>query len=346
MRIHWTFRHCNGDKEKARSYLEKKKRRLTRRIARFRSDRCSLELTLYNHAAREAWELRAVLRTPTGSLVATGERHDLYHVIDEILDELTRQLRRHKAKVRKEHVTRRRRQRALEFAKAEPFLKQDVHDERRDDFFELLSPLLETVREHAAYELDILETEGDLPIGELSADDLVDEVLLLAYDRYRLRPPEFLMESWLMGLLQERLNELSAQEPPISLAPDAEVTLPEEQDADALDFEDVKYWMSHVMDFEDTVGLEELVPDEDVADTISDIEQKEEKQQLKQMLNKLPKRQRQAIMLHEASGFEVHEIASMLQMSDAEIERLIEKARATLHKHLGSFRSNTTRKKT
>lgn len=337
MRINWTFRHCDNDKDKARIYLEKKKRRLTRRIARFRADRCSLELTLYSHAAREAWELRAVLRTPTGSLVATDERHDLYHVIDEVLDELIRQLRRHKAKVRKEHVTRRHRQRAVEFVTAEPFLKQDARDERRDDFFELLSPLLETVREHAAYELDFLETEGDLPIGELSVDDLVDEVLLLAYDRYKLRPPEFLMEAWLMGLLQERLNELSAQEPPLSLAQETEIAQPVDDVSHELDFEDVKYWMSHVMDSGETVGLEELIPDDTVADALQSIEESDQQHQLKRVLNKLPKRQRQAIMLHEASGFEIPEIANLLGVSESQVESMITKARNTLRRHLAQF---------
>lgn len=339
--IHWTFRNCDAKKEEARTYLNSKVRRVIRRLARLGAEDARLELTLYFHSGRDSFELRAVLRLPAGTLVASEEQRDLRYVIDEVVDELTRQLRKHKARMRREHVTRRRREREQELATATPYLQQDVEQDRKEDFFDLLSPLLDSVREHAEYELDILEVEEVIPAGELTVDELVDEVILLAYDRFRLRPPESLMEVWLMELLQERLRELTPLEPPLSLANPSEVELDPDDDEDVLDFEDVKYWMSHAVGSNEFIGIEELVADEDEAKTLRTIEQEEEQRQLKQLLNKLPKCQRQAIMLHEASGFDMPEVARMLQVSESDIQQFIEKATRTLRKHLASFANDS-----
>jgi RNA polymerase sigma factor (sigma-70 family) len=341
MKIHWTFRNCDSDKQNAKTHLEKKVRSLTRRINRLRVDRCSLDLTLYHHTSRESWELRAVLRMPTGSLVANDERHNLPHVIDEVIGDLTRQLRRHKARVRKEHVTRRRRQRCRDFVTAESYLAQDVKQDRRGEFFALLTPLLHSVKKHAEYELRVLEIEEAIPIGELIAEDLVDEVIQLAYDRYRLRPPESLLETWLMELLHERLTELSSVEPPVSLIAEPEVHINEDDEAATMDIEDVKYWMSHVFESDETVRFEELIPDDNVADSLAALAESEEQRNLEKHLNKhlnkLPKRQRQAVMLHDASGFEVSEIAEMLQVTNEQAESLIDKARRTLRNNLANY---------
>ncbi len=258
-------------------------------------------------------------------------------VVDEAVEQLTQQLRRHKARVRKEHVIRRRRQRGREFVTATPFLEQDDARDRRQELFQLLSPLLDNIREHAEYELKSLERENAIPVGELSVDDLVDEVILLAYDRFKLRPPDSLMETWVMSLLHERLNRFVEQEPPVSLTPNYETIATVKDEDFGLDIEDVNYWMSNLFEDDDDVRLEELVPDDAVALTLQDLDADEEKRRLTRLLSKLPKRQRQAIMLHETSGFEESEIATMLSIPESQVSILIGKARSTLRKHLANL---------
>lgn len=339
MNIEWTFRNCDSDKQRAQGYFRQKIPRLKRRLARFGVHECRISLTLHHHPNRNAWELRAVLKLPASVLVTGAEQSSLTEVIDEVIDDLTRQLRRHKARVRKEHVLRRRRRRGRDFVTALSYLEQDVAQDRREEFFALLSPLLENVREHAEYELALLESENVVPIGEFSVDDLVDDVLLLAYDRFKLRPPESLLEAWLMGLLHERTNALTGQLPPLSLTPPAKLDAETTDDSNSLDLEDVNYWMSHVFDCDEPVGLEELLPDDHVASSLDKTDEETSYRKLRQFLNKLPRRQRQAIMLHEASGFEIPEIAKMLDVSDEQVEDLIDRAREALRKNLAEFGS-------
>ena len=337
MNVHWTFRNCDRSKARARKFLDMRLPRLRRRLSTLGPEDSQLDLTLYHHPGHDSWELRAVLKLPTGSLVSTSEQNKLETVVDEVVKLLTQQLRRHKSRVRREHVIRRRRQRGREFVTATPFLEQDVARDRREEFFQLLSPLLDNIREHAAQELRSLERESAIPIGEYSVDDLVDEVIVLAYDRFKLRPPDALMETWLMSLLHERLDRFVEQEPPMSLTPPSIAAATGHEDDFGLDIEDVNYWMSTLFEEDDDVRLEELVPDDAVALTLQELDADEEKRRLTRLLNKLPKRQRQAIMLREASGFEESEIATMLSIPESKVSILLETARSTLRKHLANM---------
>jgi DNA-directed RNA polymerase specialized sigma24 family protein/ribosome-associated translation inhibitor RaiA len=334
MQIHWTFRHCDSGKEEARNYLARSIPRLERRISRFGTDRCRLELTLYHHSGRHRWELRAVLKLPTGSLVTVEELSELDQVIDRVIDELTRQLRRHKSRVRKEHVLRRRQHRGRELVTALPYLERDISQDRREEFFTLLSPRIESVREHAQYELQALEEEGAIAVGELVVEELVDEVLLLAFDRFRLRPPDSLMEAWLMELLHERLTALAPHELPVSMLESDENAGEPADEGDQLGADDVNYWMTFLFEPEEEVRLEELVPDQEPLAAVSQPGSADQRRELRRLLARLPKRARQALMLHEASGFEIPEIAAMLRMDEGEVESLIEHARTSLRKNL------------
>jgi ribosome-associated translation inhibitor RaiA len=109
MNIHWSFRNCEDNKETARSYWREKQPRLERLLSRFPPESCRLKLFLFHHQSRKAWELRAVLTLPTGTLVTEEEGDALYALMDKAADELARQIRRRSAVTRKEHVRRRRR---------------------------------------------------------------------------------------------------------------------------------------------------------------------------------------------------------------------------------------------
>jgi len=62
----------------------------------------------------------------------------------------------------------------------------------------------------ASRELKAVEEDGCLPESFLSVEDVVDESLLLAWDRYCLRPTGLSAELWLLGIVQEVLQETVA----------------------------------------------------------------------------------------------------------------------------------------
>jgi ribosome-associated translation inhibitor RaiA len=112
--------------------------RLKRILTRLDPDRCRLDINLYFHRVHKRWDLRASLYLPTGLIVTNEEAGELHSVLDKVADELVRQIHRHKAKVRKEHLFRRRQQ-----------------GRRTAAFFELFKPILSAVQSPAARELKL-----------------------------------------------------------------------------------------------------------------------------------------------------------------------------------------------
>ena len=100
---------------------------------------------------------------------------------------------------------------------------------RREDFFRLLRPHLRFLRDHARRELRLLELEGTLHRGELTVDDLLDEVANRAWERFADRPRQLSLDLWLTDLVQEALEQWIKQEPRphVSLEEKAEEVLPE-----------------------------------------------------------------------------------------------------------------------
>ena len=122
------------------------------------------------------------------------------------MDKLRAEIRQHKERLRHEEVHHRRCRRERDFATAEPHLTALHHERDRDVFFDLLRPLLRNLRDHARRELIIAQLEGDILPGELTVSDLLDEVLLRAWDEWNDRPRTQRLDRWLVRLLHEILG--------------------------------------------------------------------------------------------------------------------------------------------
>lgn len=331
MKTHWVFNHCKKEKQRARAYWEKKARRLERLLANYSPELRQLRLTLYRHETRHDWELRAVLHLPTGTLVTEEIRPTLEESIDRVADELARRIREHKSLVRKEHLRRRRRYRRQQLSAADPFLVADASALRRDAFVDLLLPHMDQIYDHARRELTILELEGTLPKGAWTARDLVDDVLVRACESFNQRPVETPLDVWLIELLNQRLDELTQDLKPVTLAAsDLSASIITDEDEDNADLDDIQYWMQQSLDTQEPLSLEELLPDDDLVDVWDKLSQDERQERLTRILSEFHKHQRQALVLHDAYGFEMSEIARVLNRDEADIEADIQTARDKL----------------
>jgi RNA polymerase sigma factor (sigma-70 family) len=277
--------------------------------------------------------LRGVLQLPTGTLVAEETCRSLNEAIDKMSDALACQIRRHKSGVRKDYLVRRRRRRQ-ELIATGPYLEQDALADRKDAFFELLLPQMDQVYDHARRELIILELEGMVPKGHLTARDLVDDVLLRACETFGERPANAALDVWLFDLLNQRLDEVSRQDKPMTLVASASPSPASEEDEDNADLDDIQYWMRHVLEQDEPVSLEELLPDDDLGDIWDEMSDEEQRTLLLQLIEKLPKHERQSLLLMEAHGFELSEIAGALDRSQDEVEACIQAAREKLRGRL------------
>ena len=113
---------------------------------------------------------------------AEANDKDSQVVLDRITDALVTEVKRHKERVRRDYIFKRKARNRADLSAAGPVLQKKVEDRRPEDFFRLLRQHLGILRHHAHRELRMLDMEGLLHRGEVTVDDLQDEVLSRAWE--------------------------------------------------------------------------------------------------------------------------------------------------------------------
>jgi hypothetical protein len=91
------------------------------------------------------------------------------------------------------------------------------HQRTREAYFALISRQLPGLYEFVRHQLAYFEAIGDLVPGELTVEDAVDAVLLLAYRAFVTNPPHRNTGRWLMTLAREHLEIPTPEEAAESL---------------------------------------------------------------------------------------------------------------------------------
>jgi DNA-directed RNA polymerase specialized sigma24 family protein/ribosome-associated translation inhibitor RaiA len=327
MKIHWVFNDCSETvKAHMESYWEKKTTRLRRLLACYGSDLQDLRLTVYHHPQRSWYEVRAVLHLPTGTLVAEEQDKDPRAVLDRVADTLIYEIKRHKERIRRDQAYRRKTRRRDELSAAGPLLQRDTEIGRREAFFTLLRPMLRSLHDHARRELKVLELEGSLPPGLVTAADLVDEVLNLAWQRFGTRPRRLPLDLWLIDLLHETLGRWAKEPPRLSLEDRARA-------GEAVPTGDQEWW-AQLLGYEEPLTLGDLIPGYEGTEPWEELAAEEQRDRLLSVLGGLPANQRQAFLLNALEGYDLAEIAMLQDRPESEVAADIEAARQALRSRL------------
>ena len=323
MNTTWAYHNCGETlKGEIQCYAQKKLTRIERLLSRFRPSLKELAITVYHHrqASGDHFEARAVLHLPTGTLAAQELSDTWRGAIDLVLDELANQVRRHKEKLRGDWVYKRKRRQREEMSAAGPLLTRDREQSRRKTFYQLLAPMLRTVESHARRELRLMELEGRVRAGEFGVVDVVDEVLLRAWQQYNERPRHLELDAWLMRILHHVLAQLGKEPPKASL----EEPVPWEEPRK--DEEDIGYAEAELH------TLADLVTDEQQATAWERIDADEQRKVVEQELLRLEPRQRETLMAHVLDGFDTTEIAMIQDRDEKEVMADLQNAREALRK--------------
>ncbi len=315
--IRWVFQDCDEPRrERARRAWAEARPRLEQLLTTFPSEQRRLLLTV-RHGDRPACDdVRAVLILPAGTLVAEESADDAAVALRRVARTLGEEIKRFKDLLRHERLDRRKSRRREILSAAGPLLQRDAELGRREAFFEVLRPLLGTLREHARRELRIAELEGGLPRGHVTEDDLIDEVLVRAWQRFHHRPRWATLDLWLVGLLHQALVEWAAGVP----------AAPRERPPRPGDDEE---WFAPLIGEEEPLGWEDLLP-ADEGDPASLLEADEERELALSLLSQLPPVQRRAFALRVLEGYEADEIAKIQGRPESEVLADIEAARRAL----------------
>ncbi|MEN6492957.1 MAG: HPF/RaiA family ribosome-associated protein [Thermoguttaceae bacterium] len=112
MKTHWTFRGCDDQlKSESLAYWAKKEPRLERVLERFPEELRDLDVHLHRHPSLDRYEGRLILHLPTGTLVAEDANSDVRPVLDQLTDFLVASIKRHKERLRRDWLNRRRNRR-------------------------------------------------------------------------------------------------------------------------------------------------------------------------------------------------------------------------------------------
>jgi DNA-directed RNA polymerase specialized sigma24 family protein/ribosome-associated translation inhibitor RaiA len=339
------IRECStGVSEDVASYWEQKLPRIERLLTRFAADQRQLRLSFA--CGETGYTALARLVLPTGTLLVRIDPPAPEHraAIDQLVDKLTAEIRRHKERLRHEDVHHRRRRRERDFAAAEPHLTL-LHRERdRDAFFDVLQLLLRNLRDHARRELLIAQLEGDIPPGELTVSDLLDEVLLRAWDEWNDRPRHQPLDRWLVRLLHEILDERGFKPPderdqsnapaaaakqPVSLYERLREDDPRYEAENGWAIENNPYWP-----WVEPLTLDEVLPAEEATEPWQQLTAAEQRCLILDELNSFPREQRRAFTLHVLEGWDIVDIAMVQGRAADEVWADIEAVRRALRERL------------
>jgi RNA polymerase sigma factor (sigma-70 family) len=258
-----------------------------------------------------------------------GARGEYMAAVDQMVERLASELGRHRERRRaarvEERRTRRRASDSLMTSLSEARMQRD-----REPYVRQLGEHMAELRHHVHRELVLSELAGAVRRGELTADDVIDEVVARSWDHFDADCAPEDLDRWMMELIHDYLDERAAEPREAMRSIDEPVT-----DAD-------HRWMSRDTYFHDEAEPEEeaeeelagIIPDEHGLDPLDLLTREDDESFLLDRLAALPRRQRRAFTLYTFEEWTVSEIATMLRSDETSITKEIEAARGMLRRDL------------
>ncbi len=324
MHVQYFTKKCNQqEKSKFQSLLESRLRSVGRMVST--APETVLEAKMEKTAKKSAYIVELVLRHGGKRFVAREDDHTIREAVDIAWSELMGQIR--KMKLRSgvkspEQFKGRSVKDRVRFSEEIPM--EDFSDLNKKDFFMLVEKYLKKAKQYVVSEVRILEKTGELPAGELEADELVNDVVLgLWNNRVKLHVS---VNNFLSLFYTEALRLLNNAKMQVAddsrrTSLDSRVTTSNSVDDD----EELEFWQP-----DDIVTL---------ADTLSFPKAKSRHEELRSLvlreLHHLPHRVRQEFNLVYQSGLTLREVAGIVKRAPGVVEKDIQGVLSMLRKKFG-----------
>jgi ribosomal subunit interface protein len=330
MRRNLEFKNFAPSK-RLREVVEELIARLDRHSPNSPADTIFLRLFVDENAARRLYHVSLTCDVPGRMLAAQEERHDAEEAIREAFTEIGRQLEKHKETLSHSSFYKRLgRREELRRQKAEAV---PAEDRERELFSTLAERHLKNLYNFARREIAYYLATGDLPPGEVTAEDVVDATLLQAYREFVKEPSGREIRNWLIGLALEKVEA----EVKRSKAERAGRVHIEEDIPETPPVREVWTLGDEIMDFyqpDEDQKLEDIIPDLTTPTPEQILESRELQRYINRTLATLPRVWRKAFTLHYVEGAPVAEIARMTRQAESEVESHLEYTRDYLRQRL------------
>ncbi|HXG50186.1 MAG TPA: sigma-70 family RNA polymerase sigma factor [candidate division Zixibacteria bacterium] len=260
------------------------------------------------------------------------ERHELTECLREAFAEIERQLDAYRAALRRERLWKR--PTVRERLRRSKIAAAPVGQQNREVFFSAVIRNLPRLYEWIRHQIAYLESVGDLAKGDLTAEDVVDTVIVRAYGDFVREPAARDFGTWLVQLAAEQLRAetdriKSEREQTVRIEEDIPETPPHEA-VSTLGDEILEFYQP-----DEDLKLEDIFPDEEISTPEESVAAKEELlQRVNAALAGMPREWRLTLRLRYAERLTGPELAEALDQSEPEVERVLEYARQHLRQSL------------
>ena len=213
----------------------------------------------------------------------------------------------------------------------EPALQRLAADHKKYDFFNRITPLLRPLKSYIKRRLRIAYLSEQIRSQAASSDDILDSVILYAYEKYERKPADLTLEQWLYQVANKKLEQYISREqskekrrPSTETLSQSELRSLEEMPITA-DAEGEPWFPEELDDSE--IQPRELAFPADLDTPEAQLERREQIQQILKALTRLPKRDRLVFDLVLIAGFSNEAAAKILAIRAEEIPTILERAK-------------------
>lgn len=321
MNIQYFYKKCNPqEKSKLKTLVESKLKSVSRVLAS--SPENLLEVKLEKTAKKSAFIVELVLRSEGKRLVSKEDDHTINEAVDIAWGELMGQIRKLKLKRGVKSPDQFRGRVAKDSVRYSDFIPvEDFSTLSKKEFFTLVEKYLKRGRQYVVSEIRFLEKTGELPVGELEADELVNDIVLgLWNERSTLGLSS---ANFLSTFYSEALVALNKEKRDLGKSADRESLESRVDASDPVnDDDEFEFWQP-----DNVVTL---------ADTLSIPQSKSRHEELRSLilreLHHVPHRLRQEFNLVYQSGLTIGEVARIVGRSSALVEKDIKQVLSMLKK--------------
>ena len=310
MRVQFYYKELNdNEKQGLTKYVNSKIDHINKFLSFLDEATVRLEVKAEKFAKKAAYQVEFILLIPKQSFTAKEDDHTLNEAVDFAFGKLLKQLSRAVSKLRKEHISSRRRAQKEAWNEIEELAARPA-ELTKEVLFKMVLPLLESFKLFVNHELYLAVLTGIVDKGEIEADEIIDQALLNCVAKLsKDRPSEIEFETWcyreILQTLRAKLKEATERRSrEISLEAPVKGTAAEKL-FDTLEQEVKDFWQPF-----ESLTLADLIPES--APTADRVPPSAElTTSLIQDLQQLDAREREAFMLHQTTHLSEREIAEI-----------------------------------
>ncbi len=308
-------------KEAVENELRESLPRLKRLLFQFRPEEKTLRANIVAQK-NNVYRLTLSIRMPGKNLIVERTGHSLIPLVTEAKQSLFEQIKVQTAVIRKEHLRARSVQQGQAIQEAVGvsalMVPDEDEDELRDRFASRLRLVLQDLYSHVRRLIRFSQMSGDLPPDYLKPAEVVDDIIVRAYELFSAEPTGEMSPATLYqladGILHDEIrNYEESKANTVSLDEEVVQDRPEWELSDLGD-ESMEYYQ-----LEESLLYSDVMPDVHVPDPVRALNEDEQVQEIFRCLSSVDASARSAFLLNRVEGFEAYEIAWMQERGEEQV---------------------------